>query len=165
MPKLMGSAWPGWRWWGPRCSMLAPAPRGGPGPGADARCAGLPRQLAGARRQQRLQAALRLEGEVRRRAKVGGRGGREGKLYSSPLRLLLPFSGCSLAVDSGTSITGRKSPERASLAVSAGSLHWLCVERSEVNDSAGEGKGGGEGGQEPRQMPEPETEERDQGAE
>lgn len=163
MPKLMGSAWPGWRWWGPRCSMLAPAPRGGPGAGA--RCAGLPRQLAGARRQQRLQAALRLEGEVRRRAKVGGRGGREGKLYSSPLRLLLPFSGCSLAVDSGTSITGRKSPERASLAVSAGSLHWLCVERSEVNDSAGEGKGGGEGGQEPRQMPEPETEERDQGAE
>jgi hypothetical protein len=49
-----------------------------------------------------------------------------------------------LAVDSGTSITGRKSPERESLAVSAGSLHWLCVERSRVNDSAGVGKGGGE---------------------
>jgi hypothetical protein len=121
--------------------MLAPAPRGGPGAGD--RCAGLPGQRVGARRQSPPQAALRLEGEVRRRAKVGGRGRREGELYSSPLRLLLPFSGCSLAVDSGTSITGRKSPERASLAVSAGSLHWLCVERSGVNDSAGEGLGGG----------------------
>jgi hypothetical protein len=81
---------------------------------------------------------------VRRRAKVGGRGGREGAPYSSPLQLLLPLSLCLLAVDSGTSITGRKSPERESLAVSAGSLHWLCVERSRVNDSAGVGKGGGE---------------------
>lgn len=97
---------------------------------------------------------------MHRRAKVGGRGRREGAPYSTLLWLLLHHSGCSLAVDSGTSITGRKSPVRASLAASAGSLHWLCAERSGVNDSAGEGRRRGAGGWEPRQMPEPETEER-----
>ena len=137
--------------------MLAPDPGPAVGGGASAVAlavlgSGAARSGAEARRQQRLLAAPRLGGEVRRGAKVGGRGRREGAPYSSPLRLLLPLSGCSLAVDSGTSITGRKSPVRASLAVSAGSLHWLCAERSGVNDSAGEGRRTGEGGLELRQM-------------
>lgn len=114
-------------------------------------------QRAGARKQERFLAARRLGGEVRRRAKFGGRGKERGR-RSTPLRLLLPLSGCLLAVDSGTSITGRKSPVRGSLAVPTRSLHWLRAERSGVNDSAGEGRGRGEGGREPRQMPEPETE-------
>lgn len=41
---------------------------------------------------------------------------------------------------------------RASLAVSAGSLHWLCAERSGLNDSAGEGRRRRAGDRESRQM-------------
>lgn len=145
MPKLMGSAWPGWRWCGPKCSMLAPGPgpAGGPGRrrllclarGAARRGA----QAAGA------PGCAKTWRRSARRAKVGGEGKEEGAPYSSPLWLLLPLSGCLLDVDSGTSITGRKSPVRASLAVLAGSLHWLCVERSGVNDSAGGGAERGRG--------------------
>ena len=108
MPKLMGSAWPGWRWCGPRCSMLAPDP--GPaerGPGRwHSRC--LARgQRAAARRRQRLLAAWRLGGEVRRRAKVGGGEGKEKRG-----RRILPLSGCSFPSPAARSLLtlGHQSP-------------------------------------------------------
>ena len=97
MPKLMGSAWPGWRWCGPRCSMLAPdpGPTGGGGLGGGTLCA----WLGDSARRRGGGSGSWLRGDLEAKCAEGLKWGGEGKerggavvvpspAAPSPLRLL-----------------------------------------------------------------------------